>query len=396
LACADKSEGNRDFREGIGHSAQREKMIKVSRRKFIHTVSVSAVGTAAVAIAAPAIAQSMPEIKWRLAASWPKSLDTLFGGCEYFSKRVAEITDNRFQIQPFAAGEIVPGLQVLDAVQSGTVEIGNTGLYYYWGKDPAMTFGTALPFGLNSRQMNSWLRFGGGNELLNDLLKNYNCIGFPAANTGAQMGGWFRKELKSLDDMKGLKFRIGGFAGTIVSKLGVVPQQLAAGDIYPALEKGTLDACEWVGPYDDEKLGFYKVAKYYYYPGWWEGCAQVHNIMNLAKWNELPKHYQSAIATASGDAWNWVLGKYDQGNPAALKRLIASGAQLRPFPQDIMEASYKAANEVYAGLSQNNPHFKKLYDSVLAFRGDSYQWMQVAELGFDSFMMRVRGRGRYE
>jgi TRAP-type mannitol/chloroaromatic compound transport system substrate-binding protein len=368
-------------------------MTKVSRRKFIHTASVSALSTAAAAIATPAVAQSMPEIRWRLAASWPKSLDALFGGCEYFSKRVAEITDNRFQIQPFAAGEIAPGLQVLDAVQSGTVEIGNTPLAYYWGKDPAMTFGCALPFGLNSRQMNSWSRFGGGNELLTDLLKNYNCIGFAAGNTGAQMGGWFRKELKSLEDMKGLKFRIGGFAGTVVSKLGVVPQQLAAGDIYPALEKGTLDACEWIGPYDDEKLGFYKVAKYYYYPGWWEGCAQIHNIINLGKWNELPKHYQSAIATGSGDAWNWVLGKYDQGNPPALKRLIASGAQLRPFPQDIMEASYKAANDVYAGLSQTNPHFKKLYDSLLAFRSESYQWMRVAELGFDSFMMRVRGGG---
>jgi TRAP-type mannitol/chloroaromatic compound transport system substrate-binding protein len=351
-----------------------------------------ALATTAGALAAPALAQTAPEISWRLAASWPKSLDTLFGGCEYFSKRVAEITDNRFKIQAFAAGEIVPGLQVLDAVQNGTVEMGNTAMYYYWGKDPAMTFGTALPFGLNSRQMNSWLRFGGGNELLTELLKNYNCIGFAAGNTGAQMGGWFRKELNTVDDIKGLKFRIGGFAGTIIAKLGAVPQQLAGGDIYPALEKGTLDACEWVGPYDDEKLGFVKVAKYYYYPGWWEGCGQGHNLINLAKWNELPKSYQAAIVTASGDTWDWVLGKYDHGNPAALKRLVVAGAQLRSFPQEIMEASYKAANETYTELSRTNPMFKKLYDSVMAFRSDSYLWMQVAEYGYDAFMMRMRSR----
>jgi TRAP-type mannitol/chloroaromatic compound transport system substrate-binding protein len=361
----------------------------MKRREFLKAAGL---GLATSAVAAPAIAQSMPEIKWRLAASWPKSLDTLYGGCEFFCKRVAEITDNRFQIQPFAAGEIVPGLQVLDAVQNATVEAGNTAMYYYFGKEPAMTFGTALPFGLNARQMNAWLRFGGGDDLLNEVLKNYNCIGVAAANTGAQMGGWFRKEIKSVDDMKGLKMRIGGFPGTIMAKVGLVPQQLAGGDIYPALEKGTVDAAEWIGPYDDEKLGFYKVARFYYYPGWWEGCGQAHNIFNIAKFNELPKHYQAALMTASGDSWNWVIGKYDALNPPALRRLLAGGAQLRAFPQDVMEACYKAANDIYADLSRTNPAFKKVYDSVTSFRNDSYMWMQVAELGFDSFMMRMRAR----
>jgi len=233
----------------------------MKRRDFL---KVGGVGLAASAVAAPAIAQTNPEIKWRLTASWPKALDTLYGGCEYFVKRVAEITDNKFQIQSFAAGEIVPGLQVLDAVSNGTVEMGNTALYYYWGKNPAFTFGTSLPFGLNTRSHISWLRFGGGMDMLNDLLKEYNCVGVPTGSTGAQMGGWFRKEIKSMEDFKGLKFRVGGFAGTIIAKVGGVPQQIAGGDIYPALEKGTIDAAEWVGPYDDEKLGFVKVAKYYY------------------------------------------------------------------------------------------------------------------------------------
>ena len=207
------------------------------------------------------------------------------------------------------------------------------------------------------------------------------------------MGGWFRKEIKTVEDLKGLKFRIGGFAGRSSPRLGVVPQQLAAGDIYPALEKGTIDAAEWVGPYDDEKLGFVKVAKYYYYPGWWEGCGQGHNIINMAKWNELPKHYQAAIITASRRRLGLGAGQVRlHVNPPALKRLVGGGAQLRPFPQPVMEACYKAANDVYAELSKTNPHFKKLYDSLVAFRNDSYPWMQVAEMGFDSFMMRMRTR----
>ncbi len=363
----------------------------MKRREFLKSAGLSV--AASTAVAAPAIAQSMPELKWRMPTSWPKSLDTLYGGCEYFAKRMAEMSDNKFQIQVFAAGEIVPGLQVLDAVQNGTVEIGNTACYYYAGKDPAFTFGTALPFGLNTRQMNAWLRFGEGEQLMNELLAKFNVIGFAAGNTGAQMGGFFRKEIKTVEDLKGLKFRIGGsIGGRIFQRMGSVPQQLAAGDIYPALEKGTIDAAEWVGPYDDEKLGFVKVAQNYYYPGWWEGCGQGHNLINIAKWNELPKVYQSMIEVASGEAWGWVVGKYDYLNPVGLKKLISQGAILRAFPQPVLEACYSAALDLYAELGKSNPMFKKLYDSLLAFRSDSTAWNQVAELGFDTFMMRMRTR----
>ncbi len=362
----------------------------MKRRQFL---KVAGAGAAASAIAAPAIAQSAPEIKWRLTSSFPKSLDTIFGAAETFAKAVAEATDNKFQIQVFASGEIVPGLQALDAASNGTVEMCHTASYYYFGKDPTFALGTAVPFGMNQRMVDAWNYFGGGIDLMNSFYKKFNIVAFPAGNTGAQMGGWFRKEIKTVDDLKGLKMRIGGFAGRTMAKLGVVPQQLAGGDIYPALEKGTLDACEWVGPYDDEKLGFHKVAPYYYYPGWWEGGPLLHNMVNIAKWNELPKSYQSIIQSASHVANTWMMAKYDAQNPAALKRLVAGGAKLAPFSAAILDASYKAAQEVYDETTKANADFKKVYDSYMAFRNDQYLWWQVAEYSFDTYMIRARARG---
>ena len=303
------------------------------------------------------------------------------------------MTDGRFQIQPFAAGEIVPGLQALDAAANGTVEIAHTSAYYYVGKDPTFAIYTSVPFGLNTRMQNSWWYQGGGEQLGNEFLKKYGVIAHAAGNTGTQMGGWFRKEIKTPADLAGLKFRIAGIAGQILQKVGAVPQQLAGGDIYPALEKGTIDAAEWVGPYDDEKLGFYKVAKYYYYPGWWEGGTVIHNMINLDKWNSLPKSYQAILTAACQETMVWMTGKYDAVNPGALKRLIAGGAVLKPFPQPVMEASLKAANEVYGEINAKNANFKKIYDSIAAFRNDQYQWWQVAEYGYDSFMIRERGKG---
>ena len=362
----------------------------MKRRQFLQAAGV---GLAATAVAKPAIAQSAPEIKWRLSSGFPKSLDTIYGGAETIAKYVGEASDGKFQIQPFAAGEIVGTFQLADAVSNGTVEMGQTASYYYVGKDPTFAFPTAIPWGLNPRMENAWMYHGGGMDLMNEFFAKHNMYGMPAGNTGTQMGGWFRKEMKTVADLQGLKMRIGGLAGQVLAKLGLVPQQIPGGDIYPALERGTIDAAEWVGPYDDEKLGFNKVAPYYYYPGFWEGGAQITAFFNLQKWNELPKAYKSLLTAACGYANVDMQAKYDARNPAALRRLVSGGAQLRPFPQEILEASYKASNDLYDELSAKNPEWKKVYEPYRAFRSEEYLWFQVAEYTYDNFMIRARARG---
>jgi TRAP-type mannitol/chloroaromatic compound transport system substrate-binding protein len=362
----------------------------MKRRQFLQAAGV---GLAATAVAKPAIAQSTPEIKWRLSSGFPKSLDTIYGGAETIAKYVGEASDGKFQIQPFAAGEIVGTFQLADAVSNGTVEMGQTASYYYVGKDPTFAFPTAIPWGLNPRMENAWMYHGGGIDLMNEFFAKHNLYGMPAGNTGTQMGGWFRKEIKTVADLQGLKMRIGGLAGQVLQRLGLVPQQIPGGEIYPALERGTVDAAEWVGPYDDEKLGFNKVAPYYYYPGFWEGGAQITAFTNLAKWNELPKAYKSLLTAACGYANVDMQAKYDARNPAALRRLVSGGAQLRPFPQEILEASYKASNDLYDELSAKNPEWKKVYEPYRAFRSEEYLWFQVAEYTYDNFMIRARARG---
>ena len=367
-------------------------MTQVTRRRFIKAGGSAAAGAVTATVAAPAIAQSMPEIRWRQTTSWPKSLDTLYGGADLIGKLVAELTDNKFQIQTFAGGEIVPGLQVVDAVQNGTVECGHTALYYYFGKDDAFVFGSALPFGMNSRMENAWMMHGGGLDLLNEFLKGYNCYGLPCGNTNAQMGGWFHKPIVKMDDLKGLKFRLGGFAGKIMQRVGVIPQQIAGGDIYPALEKGTIDGAEWVGPYDDEKLGFQKVAKFYHYPGWWEPSSTTGFIANLEKLNSLPKQYRDELTSACSEATTWVASKYDASNAAALKRLASQGVVLQPFSPEVMDACYKAAQELYGEINKTNPAFKKMYDSYTAFMADGYLWHQIADYTMDAYMIRYRNQ----
>lgn len=356
----------------------------MQRRSFLKK---AAAGVAAGAVAAPAIAQSQPTIQWRLAASWPKSLDTLYGGAELVARRVGEITDGKFQIRAFAAGEIVPALQVLDAVQAGTVELGHTATYYYFGKDAAFALGTSVCFGMNTRQQNAWWHFGGGREAMEPLFSDYGCKAILAGNTGCQMGGWYRKEIKSLADLKGMKMRIGGMAGLVLAKLGVVPQLIGGPDIYPALEKGTIDSAEWVGPYDDEKLGFNKIAPFYYTPGYWEGGPSLMTLVNEKKWNELPKPYQAALMAACGEANQWMPAKYDAQNPEAMRRLIASGTKLRRFPNAVLEAAEKASYELYEELKGKSKHWARIYPEWLKFRDEQFQWFRVAESTYDNYVL---------
>ncbi|WP_349434685.1 TRAP transporter substrate-binding protein [Pararhizobium sp. A13] len=364
----------------------------MDRRSFIKRAGLGG-AAAATTLAAPAIAQSSPKVTWRLASSFPKSLsETIFGGALSLSKYVSEVTDGNFQIQVFAAGEIVPALQVADAVSAGTIESAHTVCYYFWGKDPTWALGSAVPFSLNARGINAWHYHGGGIDLFNEFLGTQGLVGFPCGNTGVQMGGWFRKEIKTVADLQGLKYRVGGFAGKVLEQLGVIPQQLAGGDIYPALERGAIDGAEFVGPYDDEKLGFYKVAPYYYYPGWWEGGPTVHTLFNKGKFDELPPQYQSVLKVAAQAADANMLQAYDWLNASAIKRLVGAGAQLKPFSPEILSACFDAANKVYAGIEASNPTFKKIWDSIKAFRGEYYLNAQIAEYNYDTFMM-IQQRG---
>jgi len=357
----------------------------MQRRSFLTQTAVVA---GAATLGAPALAQTQPTIRWRCVSSFPKNIDILYGCAEVMSKAVAEITDNKFQIQVFAAGDIVPALQAFDAASNNTVEMCHSASYYYTGKDPAFAFGTHAPFLLNTRQQTAWAYHGEGKKLLEDFYRGHNVVALPGGNTTTQMGGWFRREVKSLADLKGLKFRISGLGGQVLAKMGAIPQQVPGGDIYPSLERGTIDGAEFNGPYDDEKLGLYKVAPNYYYPGFWDGTSMQHFFINSGQWDALPKSYQAAMRTASAMANIDSIARYDVQNPIALRRLVAGGAKLQSFPLDVLDAAYDASIALYEELSASNPVFKKFYDSQRAFQKDASVWNQVSEYAYDSIVIR--------
>jgi TRAP-type mannitol/chloroaromatic compound transport system substrate-binding protein len=354
----------------------------MDRRALIKNAGIAGVLAAGIA---PAV-HAQAAVRWRLASSFPKSLDTLYGGAEVFAKAVRAMSGGKFEISTHAAGELMPAFGVVDGVQQGSIEMAQTAPYYFFGKDEAFTLGCAIPFGLNSRQLTAWMHEGNGLKLMREFYAKYNIINLPAGNTGAQMGGWFRKEIRSSKDLKGLKFRIAGFAGRILERMGAVPQNLPGGEIYTALEKGTIDAAEWVGPYDDQKLGFAKVAPFYYYPGFWEGSAQIDFFINTRAWEALSAENKAIVEAAAAQSHIDIQAKYDARNPIALKQLVGSGAKLRPFPADMMNEAFKISNQIYAETSAKNPAFGKIYADLAKFRADQNLWFRFTEATFDRFM----------
>src|SRR4051812_22325932 len=354
----------------------------MDRRSLIKHAGIAGVLASGIA---PAV-HAQPAVRWRLASSFPKSLDTLYGGAEVFAKAVRAMSGGKFEISTHAAGELMPAFGVVDGVQQGSIEMAQTAPYYFFGKDECFALGCAIPFGLNSRQMTAWMVEGNGLKLMREFYAKYNIINLPGGNTGAQMGGWFRKEIKSLKDLKGVKMRIGGFGGKVLERIGGVPQNIPGGDIYPALEKGTIDAAEWVGPYDDQKLGFNKVAPYYYYPGWWEGGPELDFMINDKAWNALSAENKAMVEAAASQAHVAMQARYDAVNPVALKQLVGAGTKLRPFPADMMADSFKAAMGLYEELNAKNESWKKIYADYNKFRADQNLWFRFTEMGFDRFM----------
>jgi TRAP-type mannitol/chloroaromatic compound transport system substrate-binding protein len=358
----------------------------MQRRGFLGKTAAGAAATLALAPAANA-QSSVP--RWRMQTAWPKSLDTIHGSAEALAQRVSSMSGGAFDLRSHAAGEIVPPGQIFDAVSSGTIEAGHVFSSFFIGKNPALAFDAGLAFGLNARQQAAWMLHGGGLELLRELYRQYNIVPIPCGNVGVQMGGWFRKEIRGVEDLNGLKFRIGGLGGTIMQKLGVVPQQIPGGEIYAALEKGTIDGAEWIGPYDDEKLGLNKVARFYYTPGWWEGSAQITLLVNAKAWAALPKIQQEMVEAASTEQMAWMIARYDARNPEALKRLLAGGTQLRAYPRAVMDACHKATEDTLGEIAEKNADFSKLLASWRRFRDDQNAWFRVAENTLDGYRYGV-------
>lgn len=317
---------------------------------------------------------------WKMVTTWPPNFPIFQEGVERFAADVKALSNGRLNIKVYAGGELIPPLQTFDAVSQGTVEMGHGAAYYWAGKIPAGQFFTAVPFGMNAQGMNAWLYAGGGLELWRELYKPHNLIPFPMGNTGVQMGGWFNKKIDTIGDLKGLKMRIPGLGGKVFAKAGGTPVLMAGGEIYTALDRGTIDATEWVGPFHDERLGLYRAAKYYYYPGWHEPGPVLELTVNAQAWASLTNDLKKAIETAAAASNLWMLSQFEAKNLEALGRLKQEHrVQVYEFPAEVMGELRKLSNIVLEEEAAKDADFKKIYAAYQAFATDNDGWNELSE-----------------
>ena len=334
---------------------------------------------AAPAAAAPAA----KTYEWKMVTTWPPNFPIFQEGVERFASDINKMSAGRLNIKVYAGGELVPPLQTFDAVSQGTVDIGHGAGYYWAGKIPAAQFFTAVSFGMNAQGMNAWLYAGGGWELYREVYARHNLVPFPLGNTGVQMGGWFNKKIESVDDLKGLKMRIPGLGGKVFAKAGGTPVLLAGGEIYTSLERGNIDATEWVGPFHDERLGLYRAAKYYYYPGWHEPGPVLELIVNKNSYDSLSDDLKKIIEVAAASTSIWMLSQFEANNLAALRKLKEEHkVEVLPFPDDVIKALKGFTNEVLEEESAKDAEFKKVYEAYSAFSKDHDGWNVLSEAAY--------------
>jgi len=357
----------------------------MQRRSFLKQAGLGAVAAGA-AVSAPALAQDSPSLSWRLASGFPGALDLRVGAGQAFCKFVSDATGGKFTIRQQADGEIAPAADLMDAVGTAKVECAHVSSSLYFAKNPAFCFDSAVPFGLDASRMNAWMLEGDGLRLTRELFKAQKIVNFPLGNTGPQMGGWSKREIKRATDLKDLKMRVDGLAGQVLAHLGVAPQQADLAKLAEAVEKDGLEAVAGTGAAEDAKLGLNKVGKFYYGPSWWAASEQLSLYINEEAWTKLPKHYQAVVEAAALAVHVKTTAAFDARNPAALAQLAAAGAQVRAFPRSVMDAAFEAAQQVYKELNEKDAKFKAIYDSYMGFRDNGMPWFRLTEGAYDQYL----------
>lgn len=353
----------------------------MKRRDFLKGVGAGSVAAGGM-LAAPVVA-AKAKYQWKMVTTWPKNFPGLGTGANHLAELINEMSGGRIEVKVYGAKELVPAFEIFDAVSRGTAEMGHGAAYYWKGKSEAAQFFAAVPFGLTAQEMNSWLYHGGGMELWREVYAPFGLIPAAAANTGVQMGGWFNKQINSVDDLKGLKMRIPGLGGEVLQRLGGTPVSLPGGEIFPSLKSGAIDATEWVGPYNDLAFGLHKAAKYYYYPGWHEPGTTLESFINKKAFEALPQDLQSIVLNACKVANGDVLAELTARNNEALQTLIHKHkVELRKFPDEVLRQLKKVSDEVVAEIANKDALSKKVYQSFRRFRDQVSQWHDVSERAY--------------